>query len=225
MQTFRILLGVIVAISASALLTQADDNPQQAAARAALMQQMGVLDTNPPPPVVAPAPPPVEKPKKEKPKKTVRKKAPKPPKKSAATPAFTSTNEMMQSQSPTEANMPSTAQQAPAQLPPLVPISTNSLTVPPVEQANVPLPPNASTNEMTSYPVNPALPQTSDKTTLPTESPVPPPPQEANPTAAPPSPISSAQQQELQDLLSRYMANQITPEQYQAERAKILGGQ
>jgi len=109
----------------------------------------------------------------------------------------------------------------------LVPISTNSLTVPPVEQANVPLPPNASTNEMTSYPVNPAMPQTGNNNNLPqqTPSPAPAPPQETNPTAAPPMPVSSGQQQELQDLLSRYMANQITPEQYQAERAKILGGQ
>lgn len=40
---------------------------------------------------------------------------------------------------------------------------------------------------------------------------------------APPLPISQEQQAELQNLLSQYMANQITPEQYQDQRAKILG--
>ncbi|MGH8022857.1 MAG: hypothetical protein ACRED1_04710, partial [Limisphaerales bacterium] len=42
---------------------------------------------------------------------------------------------------------------------------------------------------------------------------------------APPLPISQEQQAELQNLLSQYMANQITPEQYQDQRAKILGRQ
>lgn len=39
---------------------------------------------------------------------------------------------------------------------------------------------------------------------------------------APPLPISQQQQADLQSLLSQYMANQITPAQYQEERAKIL---
>lgn len=228
MQTFRILLGVIVTVSASALLTQADDSAQQAAARAALMQQMGQLDTNPPPAAVAPAPAPVEKPKK----------ASRKHKKSAAAPA--STNEMMQAQSPAGANLPpiteqaptqqAPTQQSPGQLPPLTPASPNNLTVPPVEQANVPLPPNASTNAMTEFPVNPPLSQPNNGLPPITPSSTPAPGQEtpaseANPMAAPPLPISPAQQQELQDLLSRYMANQITSEQYQEDRAKILNGE
>jgi hypothetical protein len=42
------------------------------------------------------------------------------------------------------------------------------------------------------------------------------------PIVAPPLPITSAQQAELQALLEKYEANAITPEQYQTERAKIL---
>jgi hypothetical protein len=39
---------------------------------------------------------------------------------------------------------------------------------------------------------------------------------------APPLPISQQQQAELQSLLSQYLANQITPAQYQEQRARIL---
>jgi len=42
------------------------------------------------------------------------------------------------------------------------------------------------------------------------------------PITAPPLPISPMQQAQLQALLDKYNANAITPEQYQAERAKIL---
>ena len=43
------------------------------------------------------------------------------------------------------------------------------------------------------------------------------------PLEAPPLPISTEQDKRLQELLQKYKADQITPEQYQAERAKILG--
>jgi hypothetical protein len=39
---------------------------------------------------------------------------------------------------------------------------------------------------------------------------------------APALPISADKQQRLQELLRKYMADQVTPEQYHAERAKIL---
>lgn len=42
------------------------------------------------------------------------------------------------------------------------------------------------------------------------------------PIHAPPLPITPKQQAQLQALLEKYDANAITPEQYQAERAKIL---
>jgi hypothetical protein len=44
------------------------------------------------------------------------------------------------------------------------------------------------------------------------------------PLEGPPLPISSAKQQHLYELLQRYKADQVSPEQYQAERAKILAG-
>jgi len=40
----------------------------------------------------------------------------------------------------------------------------------------------------------------------------------------PPSPFTADQQQKLADLLKRYRADDITPEQYHAERAKIISG-
>jgi hypothetical protein len=39
---------------------------------------------------------------------------------------------------------------------------------------------------------------------------------------APPLPISAEKEQRLQELLKKYKADQLTPEQYQTERAKIL---
>ncbi len=44
------------------------------------------------------------------------------------------------------------------------------------------------------------------------------------PIVAPPPPVSAQQQTELQALLMRYEANQISPEEYQKERAAILAG-
>jgi hypothetical protein len=44
------------------------------------------------------------------------------------------------------------------------------------------------------------------------------------PLEGPPLPISSEKHQRLTDLLQRYKSDQVTPEQYQAERAKILAG-
>ena len=44
------------------------------------------------------------------------------------------------------------------------------------------------------------------------------------PLEGPPLPISSTKQHALYELLQRYKADQVTPEQYQAERAKILAG-
>lgn len=42
------------------------------------------------------------------------------------------------------------------------------------------------------------------------------------PIEGPPLPVSAAQQLRLAELLARYMADKVTPEEYQRERAKIL---
>jgi hypothetical protein len=135
---------------------------------------------------------------------------------------------------------------APAQLPPPETIQTNmqvatpapaatvpatasgsstNLVVPPVEQVTVP------TNQLSQYPVNPAPanPGTNPMMVL-TNAPSPgpgitPSPAADQPVTAPPLPISEGQQQQLQALLQQYVANQISPAQYQVERAKILAGQ
>jgi hypothetical protein len=61
----------------------------------------------------------------------------------------------------------------------------------------------------------------------------PPPPANANyagkslglpPYVAPPPPVSAQQDAELQALLAKYMANQMSPDEYQKERAAILAG-
>jgi len=44
------------------------------------------------------------------------------------------------------------------------------------------------------------------------------------PMVGPPSPLSTDKQQRLATLLEKYKADQLTPEQYHAERAKILAG-
>ena len=44
------------------------------------------------------------------------------------------------------------------------------------------------------------------------------------PLEGPPLPISSEKQQRLRELLERYKVDQVTPEQYQVDRAKILAG-
>jgi hypothetical protein len=43
--------------------------------------------------------------------------------------------------------------------------------------------------------------------------------------AGPPPPVSAEKVQKLDALLQQYKADQITPEQYHEERAKILAGQ
>jgi hypothetical protein len=61
----------------------------------------------------------------------------------------------------------------------------------------------------------------------------PPPPANANyagkslglkPIVAPTPPVSAQRGAELQALLAKYMANQISPDEYQKERAAILAG-
>ena len=43
-----------------------------------------------------------------------------------------------------------------------------------------------------------------------------------NPIEAPPLPVSAQKQAELQALLAKYMADQVSPEEYQKQRAAIL---
>jgi hypothetical protein len=205
MQTLRLLpVAAAMALCASTFSTRADDTPAQAAARAALMQDMnetGNAETsNPPPPPFAPATPP---------------------------PSAPPTN--------MQTNMPVVATPAPTTtVPAAAPGSAKNLVLPPVEQETIP------TNQVTQYPVNPApgtytnsastqsaamaaLPEQTSGNSAPSAPAVTPGVHEG--PVPPPLPISGSQQQQLQALLQQYVANQITPAQYQAERAKIIAGQ
>jgi hypothetical protein len=96
--------------------------------------------------------------------------------------------------------------------PPMTSGQTNMapITVPPVETQSPVTPPPVATTP----------PPSTSATMKPT---LPPPPAPSEPAmTAPPLPISAEKQGQLQDLLSRYMADQITPTQYQEERAKIM---
>ena len=45
---------------------------------------------------------------------------------------------------------------------------------------------------------------------------------EFEPIQGPPTGFSTGKEQRLKELLDRYMADEVTPDQYHAERAKIL---
>jgi hypothetical protein len=49
------------------------------------------------------------------------------------------------------------------------------------------------------------------------------PPSAFKPLEAPPLPITATQKQQLDELLRKYRADEITPQQYHEERARILG--
>jgi hypothetical protein len=121
--------------------------------------------------------------------------------------------------------------------PPVMTPQTNNMNAvpPPPVTTPQPAPTMVDTNMPAMAPMTnmPAMTPTPTPTNPPpvvtnvTNTPAPgtPPPPQEQPIGAPPLPISSSQQAQLQALLQQYQANQITPEQYQAARAKILGGQ
>jgi hypothetical protein len=117
--------------------------------------------------------------------------------------------------------------------PPPMNMETNMPVATPAPSATMPAPatttsnsmwPSANTNDATA---NASLAGQTNGTNEPPATPMPPspPPVPEQPVTAPSLPISASQQQQLQALLQQYVANQITPAQYQAERAKILAGQ
>lgn len=195
----------------------ASDTAAQAAARAALMQKMGELNVQQPLPANPSLAPIVMKPSgatAEQPqeaaqpvKKTVVTPAPVTPKPAkvkpvpatAAAPATTSAPSAGSSDLFTPVPPPSTPQtQAGAQ-------PSVSGTAPAAKPA-VPV----------AVPVATPSSQASSKENFAGKS------LGFKPIEPPPPPVSAQKQAELQALLSRYMANQISPDEYQKERAAIL---
>lgn len=194
---------------------------QQAAARAALMQKLNELNSQP-----ASAPMTAEQ------------------QSALATAGMSQTNQSVASQVQAETNMPPAI--APMAEPPVVvspslaapPAITNETTqypvnpangmwpqgkaapivVPPVEQPEPAMQPPGAAPAPAPAPQPVLTPAPSPATSLPSMSP----PETETQLTAPPLPISQEKQEELQELLQRYIANQVTPAQYQEERAKII---
>ncbi|MGD0349337.1 MAG: hypothetical protein ABSB84_03360 [Verrucomicrobiota bacterium] len=215
----------VVAFCAGFITIRAEDTPAQAAARAALMEKMNALEAQPAQP--APPPPIVVTPSGAVPEQPTQPTnavvAPTPavpvqpviraPKTKAmpATKAAQTT--------PTPSNMEAQTK-APAAL-------KQKTSKPNRQEWTNPrfAPPAPQTQPVATSPVKPAPPATKPEVMSP--------PQQINanlpgkelglkPIAAPPVPISAAKEAQLQALLAKYKADQITPEQYHAERAKIL---
>jgi hypothetical protein len=210
MQNFRLLPAIVaVTLCASPILTRADDTPQQAAARAAMMQQMnggdtGVQDTNVP---AITAPQPETMPATPPPPAYVPPPAP-------ATPPPMSVTPPLAAPSPVMTNMTMDTQYPVNPAPTASQSNTSPIVVPPAPSEN---PPTAAPATSTMFPASTPAPATPVASPAPAAAPL--------PMTAPPLPVTATQQQALQDLLSQYEANQITPAQYQAQRAKILSGQ
>ncbi len=177
--------------------TAEGDTAAQAAARTALEQQLNAPDNSQPPPAPAPAPatpPPAE---------TMPAEAAPTPEPAATVPA-TPTSAETNASPGAEAAQPAETTPAPAETQP-------ATTVPATVPASAP--DSASQSPVQSGVPNPA----SSVTAV-----VPGKELGLKPMEAPYVPISAAQLAQLQDLLAKYKANEITPAEYHKQRAGIL---
>jgi len=220
------------AVCAGFISARADDNPAQAAARAALEQKMQDLDAqeaatnSAAPPVVVVTP------------SGAAQEQPAPPATVTTTPAATEV------QPPVTA--PAETQPAPAIIPAdndaqaaaraalnqkmqeldEQEAATNSVTLPVITIAPV-----VAAPEQTSHPVE-TQPAPTAQVQAPAAAPTPTPSAAdvnypgkelgLKPIEAPAPPISADKQAQLQALLAKYMADQVSPEEYQQQRAAIL---
>ncbi len=215
---------------------RADDNAAQAAARAALVQKMQDLDTQgepaqPPPAEMSPTNPPPTAPSEPS--------LPPPP--PTATPS-----DLQPTAPPPAETQPTTIPASPESQPPAPPQMSDDQKAMAEEEAlvasqktNAPtMTPAPATNANSNAPqqlvnMEPAAP---GAPIAPTPAPVPadarklktqPARQNMNfgfaPIQAPPAPVSPDQEAQLQALLDKYKADQITPDEYQAQRAAIIG--
>lgn len=244
MRISKLCLAVCaVALCGRVVAVRGDDNPAQAAARAALEAKMGELNaqattTNAPaapamlkhptqPAIAATAPttsPPAEKPQTTKAEHA------------APAPMMNKTNKTnVQRTQPSVTAVPSVT---PAQTTKPVASKTTSSNhglftpVPPpsggipAEAAsgeNLPSSTNSAAPAAVQIPALAAVPFVPAESTQTVKAAFPGKELGLKPITSPPPPISTRQQMQLRVLLEKYDANVITPEQYQASRAKILG--
>jgi len=240
MQIPKLLPVVCAAVfGASGLAVLAQDNPAQAAAREALEQKISEPGTQP----AQPAPPPVAvtpsvaqpvQPSQLTNKVVVRparRATPAPAAKPAPAtqifqpvPTTADTEAQEKAKAALEQRMNELDQQsmtAPAATPAVAP-ATYPATAPAAAPATVTAPPPTSA---ATSPAKPAPPAVKIQVTSPPGPSNPGYPGRElglKPITAPALPISPAKNAQLQGLLERYKADQITPEQYHTERARIL---
>jgi hypothetical protein len=197
----------------SLMAVRADDTPDQAAARTALIQKMNEMPAQPsvpPPVVVTPATPTVEAP------------APvvvAPPVAPALAPALASNTEMFlptpapnMNTSPTLDNDAQAKARA-ALLKKMSELGDQSAATPPSAQEKVVI--QKSPTPAAAAPV--AAPAVMEPKPAMVAEPM------VKPIETPALPISETKEERLQALLEKYKADQITPEEYHTERAKIIG--
>ena len=221
MQISKLLPAVCAAaFCASCIAVRAQDTPAQAAARAALMDKMNALEAQPaqPPTAVTPSgttqvkpnqptnvvvvPPPTVH---ARPAVPVPATKPMPATQVVQTAPATSDAEAQAKakaaleQKMNELNQQNWATPAAAPAPQTQPAATNPVTPAPPAVPPVVMSPSSQINA--NYPGKELG---------------------LKPIVAPPLPISPAKEAQLLGLLERYKADEITPEQYHTERAKIL---
>lgn len=228
MQISKLIPAVCaVAFCASFVAARAQDNPAQAAARAALMEKMNALEAQP----AQPAPPPIlvtpsgaTQVRPGQPTNVVVVPPPvahaQPAIPAPATKPAPGTQAVQTEPATSDAEAQAKAKAALEQK--MSEMNKQNWATPAVAPAAPPAPP---TQPVAVSPAKPAPP------TVKPEPMSPPKPIGANypgkelglkPIVAPPLPISAARKAQLQELLEKYKADQITPEQYHTERAKIL---
>ncbi len=228
MQISKLIPAVgAVILCVSFITARAQDNPAQAAARAALMEKMSELGAQP----AQPAPPPVvvtpSNATQVKPSQPTNRVAVPPPAipaqpavQAPATNPGPGTEAVQTTPATSDAEAQAKAKAALEQK--MSEMNQPNWATPPVNPAAVPAP---KTQPVAVTPVKPV------PSTVKPEAMTPPSQINANfpgkelglqPIQAPPLPISAAKEAQLQGLLQRYKTDQITPEQYHTERAKIL---
>jgi hypothetical protein len=230
MQISKLIPAVCaVALCASFIAARAQDNPAQAAARAALMEKMNTLGAQP----ARPAPPPIvvtpSGAAQAQPGRTTNMLVVPPPAVHAqpavpvpATKPISGAATVPTTPAVSDAEAQAKAKAALEQK--MSEMNQQNWATPAVAPAASPAP---QTQPVAISPVKPAPPAIEPEAMSP--------PNQINanypgkelglkPIVAPPLPISPAKEAQLQGLLERYKADQITPEQYHTERAKILAG-
>ncbi len=216
-----------VSFCASLIAVRAEDTPAQAAARAALMEKMNALEAQP----AQPAPPPIgvtpsraTQAQPSQPTNMVVVPHPAVPARPAvpapATKPRPGTEAVQTAPTISDAKVQAKARAALEQK--MSELNQQNWATPAVAPAT---PPPPQTQPVAISPVKPAPPAVKPEVMSPANQ------INANypgkelglkPIQAPLLPISAAKEAQLQALLERYKADQITPEQYHAERARIL---